>query len=174
MWRYASAVATETMLRVAKNIDTVAGRLRALGYRFADPAEVHRLPTRQAAARLDAFEVRHGPLPLSLRSFYDVTASTSSTTSASPSRAAGSGADPTPTKNEPGRYYPTSASLRSLPKGSCASEHRPHQTSSFDGQCGARQAATVPARIDCHTAERVRLARRNLRMEPPLGAPGAA
>ena len=72
VWRYASALATATMLKVAKNIDTVAVRLKALGYRFANLAQVHRPPTPQTAARLDAFEARHGPLPLSLRSFYDV------------------------------------------------------------------------------------------------------
>jgi hypothetical protein len=63
VWRYASALATATMLKVAKNIDTVAVRLKALGYRFANLAQVHRPPTPQTAARLDAFEARHGPLP---------------------------------------------------------------------------------------------------------------
>src|SRR5215472_7044135 len=67
LWHHASAVATETMNRVAKNADTVAGRLRALGYRFADPASVRRPPTAQSTGRLDAFEARHGPVPLSLR-----------------------------------------------------------------------------------------------------------
>lgn len=72
LWRHASAVATETMIRVGKNIDTVVARLQALGYRFAEPTLVRRPPAPETAIRLNAFEARHGPMPLSLRAFYDV------------------------------------------------------------------------------------------------------
>lgn len=72
LWDHAQAVAAETMVRARQNIDTVVERLQALGYRFAQPAPVYWPPTPQTAAQLDAFESRHGPMPLSLRSFYEI------------------------------------------------------------------------------------------------------
>jgi len=72
LWGHARAVAAETMARAARNVDTVAGRLEALGYRFARPGPVRRPPTLETAAQLDAFESRYGPMPLSLRTFYEV------------------------------------------------------------------------------------------------------
>jgi hypothetical protein len=71
-WHHASAVATETMARVSKNIDTVAARLKATGYWFAEPPSIRRQPASETAVLLDVFEARHGPMPLSLRAFYDV------------------------------------------------------------------------------------------------------
>jgi hypothetical protein len=71
-WHHASAVATETMARASKNIDTVAARLKATGYWFAEPPSIRHQAASETAVGLDVFEARHGPMPLSLRAFYDV------------------------------------------------------------------------------------------------------
>ena len=67
----ARAVARETMRRVRRNVETVVARLRAMGYRFAEPAQVHEPPTPALLARLDTLEAQAGPLPLALRAFYE-------------------------------------------------------------------------------------------------------
>jgi hypothetical protein len=79
---YARAVAAETMAIAAKNIDALVARLQALGYRFAHAAPVRRPPSAQTATQLDAFEARHGPMPLSLRAFYEVAGTVDLTQSA--------------------------------------------------------------------------------------------
>jgi hypothetical protein len=69
---HAKTVARETMQRVRTNVEVLVSRLRELGYVFERPDEVHVLPTEQSSTRLDGFERRVGPIPLSLRTFYDV------------------------------------------------------------------------------------------------------
>ena len=65
----ARAVARETMQRVRRNVELVVTRLRAMGYRFVQPA--HEPPTPALLARLDTLEAQAGPLPLALRAFYE-------------------------------------------------------------------------------------------------------
>lgn len=67
----ARAVAAETMRRVRGNVELVRIRLIESGYQLAAPDRAHVLPPADAGAQLDAFERRHGPLPLSLRAFYE-------------------------------------------------------------------------------------------------------
>jgi hypothetical protein len=81
----ARAVATATMRRVSHNLALLVPRLRDAGYRFAydDTARqesggwwgadfpVHDPPAASAAENLDAIERTFGPLPLSVRAFYE-------------------------------------------------------------------------------------------------------
>lgn len=82
----ASAIAAETMRRVRHNIALLIARLEEHGYRFyADPTEYtadrwgpQTVPPRLATpqpetqVQLDAIERALGPLPISLRAFYEV------------------------------------------------------------------------------------------------------
>ncbi|WP_327009659.1 hypothetical protein OHA72_21985 [Dactylosporangium sp. NBC_01737] len=68
----AHGVAVETMRRVRSNVEAVRRRLDDAGYRFKEPDRVHVPPPADAGDQLDNFEQRHGPLPLSLRAFYEV------------------------------------------------------------------------------------------------------
>lgn len=68
----ARSVAVETMRRVRCNVEAVRRRLDDAGYRFQEPDRVHVPPPADAGEQLDRFEQRHGPLPLSLRAFYEV------------------------------------------------------------------------------------------------------
>jgi hypothetical protein len=68
----ASGVAAETMCRVRSNVEALRRRLDEAGYRFNRPDRVHVPPAPDVTVRLDTFEERHGPLPLSLRAFYEV------------------------------------------------------------------------------------------------------
>ncbi|GIH20761.1 hypothetical protein [Rugosimonospora africana] len=65
-------VAVETMRRVRDNVDILHRRLQDVGYQFHQPERAHAPPEADAATRLDTFETRHGPLPLSLRAFYEI------------------------------------------------------------------------------------------------------
>lgn len=65
-------VAAETMRRVRCNVGLLHRRLGEAGYRFKQPQDVHVPPEADVAVRLDSFEERHGPLPLSLRAFYEI------------------------------------------------------------------------------------------------------
>ena len=67
----ARAVAVETMRRARENVELLATRLRAMGFRFAYPDRVHVPPNAVLLARLDAIERAAGPLPLSIRAFYE-------------------------------------------------------------------------------------------------------
>jgi hypothetical protein len=65
----ARQVARETMRRVRDNVTELIARLHSAGYAFeADPLVPLDVATRD---RLDEFEVEIGPLPLSLRAFYE-------------------------------------------------------------------------------------------------------
>lgn len=66
----ALAVAYETMERVKTNVGTLVQRLRTAGYRFQ--GEPHILPDKRTWKALKKLQKVAGPLPLSLRAFYDV------------------------------------------------------------------------------------------------------
>ncbi|MBV9851684.1 MAG: hypothetical protein JO250_18600 [Armatimonadetes bacterium] len=75
----ASAVAQETMRRVKVNLQTLIPRLTALGWRFGvartdqeDYEGVWTPPPPDASARVEAMESVCGPIPLSLRAFYEI------------------------------------------------------------------------------------------------------
>lgn len=67
----ARAVARETMTRVRHNVELLATRLRELDYRFTHPDEVLVPPTPELLERLDRIEAEAGPLPLSVRAFFE-------------------------------------------------------------------------------------------------------
>jgi hypothetical protein len=71
----AYAVAQETMRRARSNIETLRGRLTTLGYEFANGGEVHVQPEPDIEERINALEGKVGPLPLSLRAFYEIVGS---------------------------------------------------------------------------------------------------
>ena len=67
----AETVAAETMQRVRANVETLTDRLREAGYEFAvDPPHIP--PDRDLSAHVAAVETRAGPLPMSLRAFYEI------------------------------------------------------------------------------------------------------
>jgi hypothetical protein len=87
----ALAVAYETMRRVDANVRTLVERLTALGFRFGMPGDsgfmavarglfggakakprAHIPPAPDVQKQLASFEKEYGPLPLSLRAFYEV------------------------------------------------------------------------------------------------------
>jgi len=77
----ALAVARETMLRIRQNIELLIPRVEALGYYFYADHEENReaddpprlaTPHEQTRAQLDELERDFGPLPISLRAFYEV------------------------------------------------------------------------------------------------------
>ncbi|MBB4742026.1 hypothetical protein BJY16_005485 [Actinoplanes octamycinicus] len=67
----ARAVAAETMRRVRGNVEMVRTRLIDAGYELVAQGRAHVPPAADASAQLDAFERKHGSLPLSLRAFYE-------------------------------------------------------------------------------------------------------
>src|SRR4051794_16860938 len=68
-------VAVETLSRVRANVETVQDRLDSIGYPFAHPERAHRPPAPDAAEAIARFEAGFGPLPLSLRAFFEVVGS---------------------------------------------------------------------------------------------------
>jgi hypothetical protein len=68
------AVARETMRRVRVNVELLAQRLTALGYRFISDVmpRPHVPPTDASLAKLRTLQEQYGPLPLSLRTWYEV------------------------------------------------------------------------------------------------------
>jgi hypothetical protein len=71
----AQAVARTTMQRVRYNVEVIHARLLQLGYRFQEAAAAVVPPPAATAALLDEIESIVGPLPLSLRMFYEVVGS---------------------------------------------------------------------------------------------------
>lgn len=68
----ANSVAWETMARARQNIETLIDRLHSLDYRFLEPEECWMPPDQDSIATLESFEARYGPLPLSVRMWYEV------------------------------------------------------------------------------------------------------
>jgi hypothetical protein len=71
----ALAVAHETMWRVRHNTELVHTRLQRMGYEFWVPERAHILPSADTLAILAEIEGLRGPIPLSLRAFYEVVSS---------------------------------------------------------------------------------------------------
>lgn len=69
------AVACETMRRARTNIESIYGRLLGIGYAFADPERACPTPGPDTPEKVARFEVAVGPLPLSLRAFFEVVGS---------------------------------------------------------------------------------------------------
>ena len=67
----ARSVARETMLRARQNIETLIERLKILEYQFLVPDQAWIQPDQDSIAALDSFEAQFGPLPLSLRMWYE-------------------------------------------------------------------------------------------------------
>jgi hypothetical protein len=68
----AQAVARETMVRARRNVVMLVDRLTGLGYRFAFPERVWLPPDQASLQELQQIEETYGPLPLSLRAWYEV------------------------------------------------------------------------------------------------------
>jgi len=71
----AKAVARETMKRARKNIARIIGRLEKLGYKFHRSDEYYVRPARDIKRRISQFESLAGPLPISLRAWYETVGS---------------------------------------------------------------------------------------------------
>lgn len=78
----ALAVAYETMSRVDQNVRAVIRRLTEIGFEFTTPdgvrrrmKDVHVPPDARTAKRIQRIEKASGPLPLSIRAFYEVVGS---------------------------------------------------------------------------------------------------
>jgi hypothetical protein len=71
----AYAVAKETMQRARRNVERLVARLHAIGYQFANPQDAHVPPITDVRAMIASIEETLGPLPLSLRAFYEVVGS---------------------------------------------------------------------------------------------------
>jgi hypothetical protein len=71
----AYAVALETMTVARRNVEMLVERLGKAGYRFAYPESVHVPPTTNTPREIEEIETRLGPLPLSLRAFYEAVGS---------------------------------------------------------------------------------------------------
>jgi hypothetical protein len=69
------AVAKETMTIARRNVELLVARLTKVGYRFNCPESVHVAPTEDTPKEIEQIEARLGPLPLSLRAFYEVVGS---------------------------------------------------------------------------------------------------
>src|SRR5947209_839534 len=73
----ARAVAEETMRRVRRNLETLIPKLEQHGYRFnapklSPPEAVLCSPTPDDLETLDEFERTYGPLPISVRAFFEI------------------------------------------------------------------------------------------------------
>jgi len=68
-------VARETMRRVRVNIEKVRAALSRAGYEFEFLKNVYVPPAADIQTRIAEVEARRGPLPLSLRAFYEVVGS---------------------------------------------------------------------------------------------------
>lgn len=71
----AYAVAKETMTIARQNVEILVERLTKVGYQFNYPESVHVPPTENTPREIEEIEARLGPLPLSLRAFYEVVGS---------------------------------------------------------------------------------------------------
>jgi hypothetical protein len=67
----AIAVAKETMKRVRFNIETIILRLEELHYQFEYPEQILKTPNSNVAQLINELESMVGPIPLSLRMWYE-------------------------------------------------------------------------------------------------------
>lgn len=67
----AVAVADETMSRARLNVETLVSRLTSLGYNFVHPEQTFVLPGPWIEEQVAQLEAITGPLPLSLRAWYE-------------------------------------------------------------------------------------------------------
>jgi hypothetical protein len=72
LYAEAQVVAREIMTRAKHNITLLVERLNTLGYRFVTPDNIWNPPDQARIADLDRFEQQYGPLPLSLRMWYEL------------------------------------------------------------------------------------------------------
>jgi len=68
----AEAVTTETMERVQINVERIVERLKDLNYEFTYPSEIYFPPAPDIAHKLEELEKLAGPIPLSVRFFYQM------------------------------------------------------------------------------------------------------
>jgi hypothetical protein len=68
----ALAVARETMTRAKRNIEILYERLNTMSYLFAWPDQVIQPPDADVISQIDQLESLVGPLPLSLRAWYEI------------------------------------------------------------------------------------------------------
>jgi hypothetical protein len=71
----ALSVSYETMRRTAENVRRLHERLNTIGYRFTYPAEAIAPPIPNVSECIQRLERRVGPLPLSLRAWYEIVGS---------------------------------------------------------------------------------------------------
>lgn len=65
-------VTTEIMVRVEQNLNTIVTRLKSVDYRFVFPEEIHVPPGKHIGQKIQELESLVGPLPLSLRAWYQI------------------------------------------------------------------------------------------------------
>src|SRR4051794_5305014 len=71
----ALGVARDTMARVHDNVVALHARLQAIGYQFEEPTESYVPPPPDTAKMIEAIQEKVGPIPLSLRAFYEIVGS---------------------------------------------------------------------------------------------------
>jgi hypothetical protein len=71
VWDDAVECVRLAMRRVRSNVETLVKSLHGLGHQFWYPADAHRLPCESDRGALDDLEALCGPLPLTLRLFYE-------------------------------------------------------------------------------------------------------
>jgi hypothetical protein len=69
---HAQAVANETMRRARINIELIIERLKKIDYDFVYPNAIYHPPTKDVVTRLNKFERKIGPIPLSLRAWCEI------------------------------------------------------------------------------------------------------
>lgn len=76
LYQQALTISRETMLRINRNLGRIITRLDQIGYHFQNRKRAHALPPADVVSRLDRIEQKlNGPLPLSLRAFWEVVGS---------------------------------------------------------------------------------------------------
>ena len=69
------AIACETMRRARTNVEAITAKLKAANYRFDNPDSAWRPATPQDAKDVWAIVSKAGPMPLSLRAWYEIVGS---------------------------------------------------------------------------------------------------
>src|SRR5688572_7089271 len=71
----AKAVAQETMRRVKANIEMLVERLKKIGFQFEYPDHIVSPLPAEILQQIETFEREVGPLPISLKAFYEIVGS---------------------------------------------------------------------------------------------------